>query len=88
MPSGANAIQAVALGTPLEIGPGWFYVALSVDNTTAAFQRHSPNSNVGMFQAIGMAEAASAFVLPATLAPAAVTAVYLPVCGFFTRSSP
>lgn len=55
-----------------ELGPGLFYLALVMDSTTATSIRWGP-SNVGLPRAMGCAEMASAFPLPATATLAALT---------------
>lgn len=78
--SGANAIQNVALGSPLLLTPGSYLMALSLSSATATIVRGAP----GVFAcvAMGMFQNASAFPVPTfALGAAAISSSYAPVFG-------
>ena len=88
MNAGASVPQLITV-TSTTIGPGLYYCAMAVDNTTATlqnFQIGTVLTNVGLI-GCGCAQMASAYVLPATFTFAQIAANYLPWCGVSTRSS-
>ena len=76
--SGTNQPQFFDI-TDLLIGPGLYYLAVALDNTTGTLFRSNPT--VTRLQTLGMAKQASAFALPSTATFASVTAAYLPLMG-------
>lgn len=82
--SGTSARQEFDI-TDTQIGPGQFYMALAIDNTTAA-TKNGPLSNVILGKAFGIAEQASAFPLPATATFATLSSAYLPLMGLTVRT--
>lgn len=83
--SGASALQKVTVAST-SIGPGIFYLAMSVDNVTATVYR-TIGGQVLRTKMTGMAEQASAFVLPATATFATLTPDFIPMVGLSVRSS-
>lgn len=83
--SGTSAIQVISTSAT-EIGPGLFYLALAMDNTTGTIVRTLSGQSLRNKMA-GMAQAATSFVLPATLTFASVGQDYIPMVGLSTRSS-
>ena len=69
--AGASALQTFDI-TDTQIGPGLFYMALAIDNTTATTIRESDSSGVDL-AVFGCAQEASAFPLPATATFAAIS---------------
>jgi hypothetical protein len=67
------------------LGPGVFYLASALDNTTGTTQRVAP-SNVMVLSVQGVAQQASAFPLPAAATFAALTFSYLPYVGLARRT--
>jgi hypothetical protein len=60
---------------------GVYYLAVSIDNTTAQLQRYAT-----ALRGFGMVQMAAAFVLPTTFVPAAIANVYVPNAGVILRS--
>lgn len=81
--SGTNVVQSV--GVTAVLGAGLFYLALAMNNTTGTIARFAP-ANVGLVKAAGLAEAASAFPLPATTTLSTVSNAYMPLVGLSGRS--
>jgi hypothetical protein len=83
---GINGIQSVSVS--LELGPGLFYLAIAMDNTTGALQAGTTGGvgNLESASIFGAAQMASAFPLPATATLATVGQDYIPVFGLSTRS--
>ena len=82
--TGTNAIQTIAL-TSTEIGPGVFYLAIAMDNTTGTLFRQTFGV-ARLDQVTGIAQMASAFTLPATATFASVASDFVPLFGISTRS--
>lgn len=77
--SGTSAIQTINT-TDVTIGPGVFYLALQVSNTTATFVRGAPL--VAQMSAYGvLMEAAGGFGLPALATFATAVDAYFPPFG-------
>lgn len=78
--SGAYVMQAVDVADS-EIGPGLFYFAAVMDNTTSQVYRMVPNnSNVDIVRLLtGCVQMASAFPLPATATFATLAYLFSPV---------
>jgi hypothetical protein len=76
--AGTNVPQFFDI-TDVVIGPGRYYLAVAMDNTTGTLFR--TNLSVARCQALGMAKQATAFALPASATFATVTATYLPLIG-------
>jgi hypothetical protein len=81
--SGAAAVQTVDI-TDTWIGPGLFYLALALDNTTGTITGQA--AGLQRLRAIGLVEMASAFPLPATATFAALTGNLLPLVCATSRS--
>lgn len=84
--SGINAIQIVALGTPIRLGVGLFYMAIAASATTLTFFR--VNQGTLLLATLGMALQNTAFPLPAaaTFATYDAGGVYpVPVIGFISE---
>ena len=80
--------QDQSVSISLEFGPGLFYLAIVMDNTTGTFQRGKANASTltQVMSAMGAAQMASAFPLPATATLAALTTDYVPFFGLSIRS--
>jgi hypothetical protein len=81
--AGTNALQTVDI-TDTWIGPGLFYLALALDNTTGTVQRTS--ASLARQRLTGCFQQATAFALPATATFAAVATANIPVFGLCTRT--
>jgi hypothetical protein len=81
--SGVNAAQVVDVDDTL-IGPGVFYFALVLDNTTGTYLGAQMGGSLGKF--LGIAEQASAYPLPATATFATETMNIQPLIGLSGRS--
>lgn len=82
--SGTNALQEFDI-TDTQIGPGKFYLALAMDNTTGTIFR-TTGSITDFGREAGFLMQESAFALPATATFAAITSNSLPLFGATTRS--
>lgn len=76
--SGTNVLQLVD-NTDLDIGPGLFFLAIVLDNTTGALFCRVPTAE--FLRAFGVFQEASAFPLPATATPATMAQAYMPYFG-------
>lgn len=75
-----SVIQAVTLGTPVTLGPGRYYMALAIDNTTATVWRSTPG--IPLAKAAGMAQQTLANLpLPATATFATIANDCMPLFG-------
>ena len=77
--AGTTAIQSVDV-TDTVIGPGNFYLALAMNNTTGTI-RIRTLGNVVLSKAVGMAAMATAFALPATVTLITTPVDSIPSCG-------
>ena len=84
--AGTTALQYVSLSTELILPPDAYYLALAFDNTTATTQRNAA-AGINGVRAMGVLQETSAFALPASMTPAAVSAVYVPLFGITSTSS-
>lgn len=75
-----SVLQLVNI-TDIVIGPGCFYFALAMDNTTGTMFRTTLGALLELQRGLGMAQQASAFALPATATFAALANNYAPACG-------
>lgn len=81
---GTNVVQSVALGTPVLLQPGSYYMALAASlNTTTVFR-----IPVGLrfVQIVGVAQQGTAFPLPATFTLASLANNFLPIFGISNAS--
>ena len=78
-----NVLQVFDI-TDIQIGPGVFYLAVVLDNTTGTLRRGILTVNI-MGASLGMAEMAAAYPLPATAVFAQITGNYIPLIGLSTR---
>lgn len=77
--AGASALQLLDI-TDTVLGIGFYYLAMTVDNTTATFNRYAPLLPV--LQAAGvLSQTPGSFGLPATATFIAGADAYLPSCG-------
>jgi len=83
--AGSSVLQAFNI-TDTKIGPGLFYLAIALDNNTGQLIRVTFTAAAAM-KALGLAEMATAFALPATATFATAASNYLPIIGLTTRSS-
>lgn len=72
--------------TDTEIGPGLYYMAVAIDNTTAQLTRITFTATA-VTKVLGLAEQATAFPLPATATFATSASNYVPIIGLTVRSS-
>lgn len=82
--SGTNALQSFDIADT-QLGPGVYYAGLACSGTTSTFFRRT-TGNAGLLQALGFAQQASAFALPATATLAAISNDYLPMFGLTGRT--
>lgn len=81
--AGVDTMQIITLGIPIRLTPDFYYMAISMNNTTASLYRVAPL--VAFLKVIGMAEQTTAFPLPATATFATISSLYLPVIGFISE---
>lgn len=78
--SGSTAVAAAGLQVldiaDTVLNPGTYYMAMAVDNVTAAFKRTSLTAPMG--RVCGVRQQASAFALPSTATFAVYAATYVP----------
>ena len=70
--------------TDTVLGPGTFYLAVAIDNTTAT--TFATATTVERVRAVGAAQQETAFALPAIATLATIVAVTIPICGLTTRT--
>lgn len=82
--SGVSVAQSAALSAPTIIGPGSYFLALVIDNTTGTAWRIAPNAAV--LRGVGVQQASAAYPLPASLTLAAPANAMAPAIslGFTT----
>jgi hypothetical protein len=70
------------------LGPGLYFMAVAMDNTTGKFMALalSPLVGLGIYKTFGIYQQSSAFPLPANATFATPTRNYLPVIGLTPRS--
>lgn len=78
--SGTNVLQEFDI-TDVELGPGLYYIAAVLDNTTGTVFRHTGSD---FARSVGLFSEASAFNLPGTATPADASTV-IPIIGMATR---
>lgn len=76
--TGTSAIQTFNIADTL-LGPGDFYLAVTLDNGTGTVYRTA--NNAVSSRSAGMIQQAAAFPLPATLTPALIGSAFLPLSG-------
>jgi hypothetical protein len=76
-----TSLQSVAI-TPTKLGPGLFYLAISMDNITGSLRRGLS----GAAERLGAAEMVTAFALPGVATLGTLTSDYIPIFGLSTRS--
>lgn len=74
--SGINNWQSFDI-TDILLGPGKFFLAVAMDNTTATLFRGTV-TNAAFLSCLGQREMASAFPLPATVTFATMVSAYIP----------
>lgn len=77
--SGTSTIQLFDIADTT-IGPGQFYLAMVMDNTTGTHGRFAPAASA-VGRALGVLEMASAFPLSATVTFAALSSASIPMVG-------
>jgi len=82
--AGTGATQEFNI-TDTNIGPGRFYLAVAMNNTTGTLYRGTM-TNAAILQSTGMSQMATAFPLPATATLAAVSVNYVPLIALTTRT--
>ncbi len=81
-----STIQKVALGTPIVLSPGSYYMAMAASTgTTCQYMRVGQATNA-TWQLCGWAQQATAFPLPATATFAAFAQTYQPFFGIATAT--
>lgn len=83
--SGTTALQLFNITDTL-IGPGQFYFAVAMDNTTGTLYRSLVASSTTEMRHMGILQQTSAFALPATATFAALSNNYLPLIGMTNRT--
>lgn len=87
---GSTAVPGAGIATKdiadTALTPGTYWLALAIDNGTAAVQRHSMGT-VASITAAGVQDQDTAFTLPATATFSAPGAVYVPVMVLATKST-
>jgi hypothetical protein len=84
--AGTSTLQVFNI-TDIRIGPGVYYLAVALDNTTGTVEGITAATiGTAMLRAIGYAEQTTAFVLPATATLATLTANLAPICGLTTNA--
>ncbi len=81
--SGTNVLQAFDI-TDTTLWPGRFYIGVAMDNTTGTMFRIAGTAR--LWQAQGVAQQATAFVLPASMSPSAPASNYCPIVGWTRRT--
>ena len=82
--AGVSTIQEFDIAdTALDVGV--YYFAAALDNTTGTYTRMSASA-VSLGQVVGGVRMTSAFPLPATITPAAISTDSLPIMGLSTRT--
>lgn len=79
----ANVVQEVDVTDTL-LQPGRYWCAYAQSGTTAT-PMASP-ATIALVRAMGVAQMASAYVLPATFVPAAAASAVIPFCGISSRT--
>lgn len=82
--SGTNDLQVFDI-TDTTIGPGRYYLAAAMDNTTGTVLRNG--SSLYGQRASGLCQMASAFPLPSTITPASMANAFLPLMGLTYRTT-
>lgn len=82
--SGTSTIQAVTC-TTTPLAPGYYFMALAADNTTATMTRFG-SIGVTILEAHGMQEMAAAFALPSTITFANPASAYVPWMSLHSAS--
>jgi hypothetical protein len=77
--AGTSNLQEVAFASPVQLGPGYYFMAMSMDNITGQVLRRALGNNEG--QAAGQYQQGSAFPLPATATLNALSSSYIPLIG-------
>lgn len=82
--SGTNVLQVFDVtDTPLTAGQ--YYMAVAMDNATGTLFRQAQQAE--FMRSIGCFQMASAFALPSTITPAAVTSNYVPHVGWTRKTT-
>jgi hypothetical protein len=84
--AGTNGTQSIAV-TSTELGPGLYYLAIALDNTTGQVFRFTFSVCLDICKALGLAQQASAFALPANATFATIANNIVPVIGCSGRST-
>lgn len=82
--AGTNALQAVALPTPLTLYSGQYYMAFASDNASATFQGTSVSAIAGTYTVMAGVANATNFPLPANLTLSANGGVAAAIFGLST----
>ena len=80
--SATTALQSFDI-TDTQFGPGLFYLAVAMDNTTGCLCAVVPDISPAF---TGMAQMATAFPLPAVATFASCATLYIPLIGLTTRT--
>lgn len=80
--AGTSVVQSVSVSILLQ--PGSYYMALALSSISATILRNVPSS--GPLAAMGVAQQATAFPLPATATFAAASTAYFPMFGITSAS--
>lgn len=82
----AAGIANLALG-PVTLTPGLYYMAMACNNTTVTFNAFNTAADLGIVQATGAVQMASAFPLPSTVTPAAMSSSYFYLMKLLTTTT-
>jgi hypothetical protein len=83
--AGTSAIQTFDITDTL-LMPGWYYMAVALDNTTGTLAAFTGGTAVD-YRPLGMAQMASAFALPDPATFAAFTQTYVPLVSMTQRTT-
>jgi hypothetical protein len=71
--------------TDIVLGPGQYFAAVAMDNTTGQLERWSFSQHFA--RAMGLVQAVSSFPLPGSISPAVLSSDYIPHIGVNTASA-
>ena len=83
--AGINVIQTLNIADT-QLGPGWFYMAMAMDNIVGAVLRRAPSISIGKLLGLAMQDAAFPLPNPAAIIALNTAAAYYPFIGLCTRA--
>ncbi len=81
--AGTSQCQVVDV-TDFYVPAGWYYLARAHSNNTGTAWRNAPG--IGVMRLSGIVQQATAFALPSSITPAALTSNYWPLYGLTYRT--